>query len=356
MLSVARLGATVQGSCFSLSGWCFPLGVLCQPLEVSNGQPCPKLPCTPWVGALQNKRIVSMLLCRSEASDDGRGVWVTHPCSCSCPVWGALSCRPPHTQTSTHNAPPTAPTGRLPLVPWTALAHLRNLGSGAFGEVALMDWSARGLTVAVKCNGTDCVDGAAIDNERRLYELLLTNPHDHILPVYGICTDAPDGKVRLVMKYSAKGSLSDYLAGTARPEVGGSVEGGWWCVLMSTWSFPPQQTVLSLPPSLCSFFQGGLRLSSVLSILVQAVAGLLHLHSLGILHRDLRAANLLIDATEPLHTRVADFGVSHLLSAFAAGLRATDLTAGKVPTVLRGSAALGPIPVRWSCFLSLCQQ
>ena len=126
----------------------------------------------------------------------------------------------PHPQTSAYNAPPAAPTGRLPLVPWTALAHLRNLGKGAFGDVALMDWSARGLTVAVKCNGTDCVDGAAIDNERRLYELLLTNPHDHILPVYGICTDAPDGKVRLVMKYSAKGSLSHYLTGTAKPEVG----------------------------------------------------------------------------------------------------------------------------------------
>ncbi len=121
----------------------------------------------------------------------------------------------------------TARTTRLPLVPWTALAHLRKLGAGAFGDVSLMDWSARGLTVAVKCNGTDCIDGAAIDNERRLYELLLTNPHDNILPVYGICTDAPDGMVRLLMKYSAKGSLSDYLARTAKPgpEVGATGTG-----------------------------------------------------------------------------------------------------------------------------------
>jgi serine/threonine protein kinase len=78
----------------------------------------------------------------------------------------------------------------------------------------------------------------------------------------------------------------------------------------------------------------------VQSILVQAVVGLLHLHSLGILHRDLRAANLLIDATEPLHTREVDFGVSHLLSALAAGLRATELIA-----VLRGSTAPGPTQV-----------
>ena len=97
------------------------------------------------------------------------------------------------------------------------------------------------------------------------------------------------------------------------------------------------------PPRASS--QGGLPLAKVLSILVQAVAGLLHLHSLGVLHRDLRAANLLLDALDPLHARVADFGLSHLLSAFSVGLRATDLTAGKVPTVLRGSAALGPMQV-----------
>jgi serine/threonine protein kinase len=115
-----------------------------------------------------------------------------------------------------------------------------------------------------------------------------------------------------------------------------------WLAVCSTSTHPP----VSSPPSLFMLLlQGGLQLSSVLSILVQAVAGLLHLHSLGILHRDLRAANLLLDALDPLHARVADFGVSHLLSAFAAGLRATDLTSGKVPMALRGNTALGPMQV-----------
>jgi serine/threonine protein kinase len=106
-------------------------------------------------------------------------------------------------------------------VPWNALAHQRILGSGTFGDVALMDWSTRWLTVAVKCNGTDGADDAAVDNERRLFELLKDIPHDNILPVYGICTDAPDGKVRLVMRFCEKGSLDSYLVGTARREVGG---------------------------------------------------------------------------------------------------------------------------------------
>jgi serine/threonine protein kinase len=107
------------------------------------------------------------------------------------------------------------------MVPWAALVHLRNLGKGAFGDVAFMDWSAHGLTVAVKCNGTECANSAAIENERRLYELLLRHPHDNILPVYGICTEAPDGKVRLVMRYCEKGSLDSYLTKRAKPEVSG---------------------------------------------------------------------------------------------------------------------------------------
>jgi hypothetical protein len=112
------------------------------------------------------------------------------------------------------------PTPRLPLVPWSGLTHLRYVGKGAFGDVAMMEWSARGLTVAVKCNGVDCVNSAAIDNERELYELLLTNPHDNILPVYGICTDAPDAKTRLVMRFCEKGSLDSHLTARAKPEVG----------------------------------------------------------------------------------------------------------------------------------------
>ncbi len=82
------------------------------------------------------------------------------------------------------------------------------------------------------------------------------------------------------------------------------------------------------------------------------VAGLLHLHSLGILHRDLRAANLLIGSLDPLHVLLTDFGVSHLLSAFAAGAHAVDLTASKLPSVVTGVAALGPLQVRLAC--SVC--
>jgi hypothetical protein len=82
-----------------------------------------------------------------------------------------------------------------------------------------MDYVERGLTVAVKCNGAACGDTATIDNERQLYDKLLLHPHENILTVYGMCSDAPDGKVRLVMKYCVKGSLDDYLTGTVKAQV-----------------------------------------------------------------------------------------------------------------------------------------
>jgi hypothetical protein len=132
-------------------------------------------------------------------------------------------------------AGPLGPVGKmatigLALVPHAHLTHPRLLGKGAFGDVDLAEYVERGLTVAVKCNGTTCADAAAIDNERRLYDRLLLHPHDNILTVYGICVDAPDGKVRLVMKYCEKGSLDDYLVGTAKHEVCWlGCHSLWWC-------------------------------------------------------------------------------------------------------------------------------
>ena len=160
--------------------------------------------------------------------------WLVPACrllACALPCTWPRKPTLPHWQASPgplYNTPAAAaaaaPAGpRLPLIPHASLKP-RSVGpSGAFGELEFMEWLAKGITVAVKRNGTECVDTAAIDNERSLYEKLKDNPHDHVLPVYGICTDAPDGKVRLVMKYCEKGSLDALLRVHALPEVGASV-------------------------------------------------------------------------------------------------------------------------------------
>ena len=58
-------------------------------------------------------------------------------------------------------------------------------------------------------------------------------------------------------------------------------------------------------------------LAVTITILQQCTAGMHHLHSHGIIHRDFRAANVLIAGRDPLHVVVADFGVAHQLRVYA---------------------------------------
>ena len=100
----------------------------------------------------------------------------------------------------------------LPQIAVTTLHQRAVIGTGSFGEVCLSWWEGGHVEVAVKANGVSCINTAAIDNERKLLELLLQHPHRNILVVYGIVTDAPDGRVRLVMAYCAGGSLDRYMS------------------------------------------------------------------------------------------------------------------------------------------------
>jgi serine/threonine protein kinase len=52
--------------------------------------------------------------------------------------------------------------------------------------------------------------------------------------------------------------------------------------------------------------QGGLLLSQALTILLQVVAAVKHLHKLGILHRDARSVNVLVVSLDPLNGTSTD--------------------------------------------------
>ena len=52
-----------------------------------------------------------------------------------------------------------------------------------------------------------------------------------------------------------------------------------------------------------------------LDILSQCAAGIGHLHAQGIIHRDIRADNMLVYSRDPFRLRVADFGLAHVMSA-----------------------------------------
>ncbi len=57
--------------------------------------------------------------------------------------------------------------------------------------------------------------------------------------------------------------------------------------------------------------------ATALSIAQQVAAGLMHVHRSGVVHRDVRAANVLVVSTQPLRVVLADFGVSYRITRSA---------------------------------------
>jgi serine/threonine protein kinase len=312
-------------------------------------------------------------------------------------------------QASPHHVSASGPRRGLPRLPFTSLRFERKLGSGAYGDVEEREWQS--TRVAVKCNGLKATDKAALDNEVVLYGVVHENPHPGIVQVLGVCTDAPDGQVRIIMRLCEKGSLEGILH-SARVKVRASAcsQRVRWDRFAGPWAVapsfphhhhspsPPRSSVkshtctqplvssgmvgrgpcfhrrscrggvflcsgcagcacahacLHRPPSPLSpppspppplrAVQGGVPLSTILTVGQQVVGALRHLHSLGIIHRDVRAANVLIASLDPIMALLADFGVSHQLSAFAGGAAAVPLPASKVTSVLTGDRSAGPV-------------
>ena len=63
----------------------------------------------------------------------------------------------------------------------------------------------------------------------RSFELVLVNPHENIVSVYGICTDAPDGNLRIVMRLCVKSVWDLLQQHRARVSVSTSCRGQVLC-------------------------------------------------------------------------------------------------------------------------------
>ncbi len=63
----------------------------------------------------------------------------------------------------------------------------------------------------MKLSGFQAENKEALAREIALYEVLLKNPHPGVVQVLGVCKDAPDWHVRLVMRLCTKGSLESML-------------------------------------------------------------------------------------------------------------------------------------------------
>jgi len=173
---------------------------------------------------------------------------------------------PDHCEADKH----TIPTPQR-LIVYRELSLGREVGRGAFGVVYSGQW--RGADVAVKLLRSASPE-AMEDLQREADIMLKMPPHPHVVTFLGV-SETDDGCVCIVTEYVSGGSLLKQLR---RPDSVGDYV-------------------------------------SRLNLAKGIAAGLLHLHSEGIVHRDLAARNVLVvNRAGVWFPVVTDFGLSRALS------------------------------------------
>ncbi|KAI8607478.1 kinase-like domain-containing protein, partial [Chytriomyces sp. MP71] len=144
-------------------------------------------------------------------------------------------------------------------------------GYGSSATVYIAKYLPLNKIVAVKVIDLDMFERNQIDELRREIQIMSLSRHPNLLPVYGSFVNG--AKLFIVTPFLSAGSLLDIMK-TAYPH--------------------------------------GIEESCIASVLQQALAGLEYLHRNALIHRDVKAGNLLMD--EDGLVQLADFGVSSSLS------------------------------------------
>ena len=143
---------------------------------------------------------------------------------------------------------------------------VKPLGKGGFGEVWLAVREAKFVTtsVAVKLPTNEVIDPEDIKNEAVLWEK--ASGHPNVLPI--IEADEYDNQIVIVSEYAADGSLENFLRK-----------------------------------------RGAMPVKEAVEMAIGIAKGLEFLHSRGIIHRDIKTGNILLQGNIP---RLTDFGMSRL--------------------------------------------
>uniref|UniRef100_A0A915ETA2 Tyrosine-protein kinase n=1 Tax=Echinococcus canadensis TaxID=519352 RepID=A0A915ETA2_9CEST len=139
----------------------------------------------------------------------------------------------------------------------------QELGRGNFG--AVYKGRIGNMPVAVKKSLNENSDKAFLEEVKVMHILA----HQRIVRFLGFCHSEPDRRILIVTEYMANGSLLDYLH---KPE------------------------------------GRSLQYSHLISIIDQVVKAMVYLEKIKVVHRDLRAANVLVH--EDRSVKVADFGLT----------------------------------------------
>jgi len=138
--------------------------------------------------------------------------------------------------------------------------------------------------------------------------------HQFVVEFVGIVPD----QLAVVMRFMPNGSLQKLLYDPSNSNSGDKAQPPSPSSLTQPppLSFSTSNAISSLstiPQSPLVYGSSALREAILVRMALEAALGLKHLHSEGVIHRDVAARNVLVDAH--LHVRVADFGFARLKEA-----------------------------------------
>jgi hypothetical protein len=149
----------------------------------------------------------------------------------------------------------------------------KKLGEGAFGVVYKGEWHGKSVAVKqVKSSHIVGGDKAIAEFEAEVSKMASTAFHENLVQLHGVTT-LENGDMAAVVEFCAQGSLVDALYGE-------KARNDWTA-------------------------------SELLTVAYDAACGVVYLHRLGLIHRDIAARNVLL--TKHNVAKVADFGMARLL-------------------------------------------
>ncbi|KAJ7217776.1 hypothetical protein GGX14DRAFT_550000 [Mycena pura] len=213
--------------------------------------------------------------------------------------------------------------GDLGLPSWTITRYEVDrdlkIGMGFFSDVYRGRW--RNRTVAIKVLA-ECTPRELFVKEVAIWKEFR---HPHVLELYGASGASGEGPWFFVCPYQKHGCLSEFLrklAANKAPDggTGGSGPGGRErYASFPGWTAYSERSVIqnagrSRQVSVSSDLLGlhGGKECDLLRFMHEIAKGMDYLHSKGVLHGDLKAANILVD--DNIHCLVADFGQSEMKS------------------------------------------